>query len=64
MKENQSLKVQRTHDAFYKEENRYDEPKEMFKFIINNAFDQEETNSNLTICDFGCATGEFSILPT
>lgn len=59
MQEKKSLKVQRTHDAFYMDENRFNEPKEMFKFISNNAFNQVEKHSGLSICDFGCATGEF-----
>jgi SAM-dependent methyltransferase len=56
---NNSFKVQRTHDAIYLDEYRYDEPKEMFKFIANNAFESYETQSNLSVCDFGCAAGEF-----
>ena len=57
--QNDSLKVQRTHDAFYLDENRYNEPKEMFKFIAASAFDQDEVNSEIRVCDFGCAAGEF-----
>lgn len=68
MKKQETLKVQRTHDAFYLDENRYNEPKEMFKFIAANAFDQNEKSSSLSVCDFGCAAGEFlfylrSVLP-
>jgi SAM-dependent methyltransferase len=68
MNRNEALTVQRTHDAFYLDENRYSEPKEMFKFIAEHAFVQSESNSSLSICDFGCAAGEFlyylnSILP-
>lgn len=59
MKTQETLKVQRTHDAFYLDENRYNEPKEMFKFIAANAFDQDEKSSDLLVCDFGCAAGEF-----
>ena len=59
MNKQKILKVQRTHDALYLDENRYDEPKELFKFIATNAFDQDEKYSGLSICDFGCAAGEF-----
>ena len=59
MKKQETLKVQRTHDAFYLDENRYNEPKEMFKFIAANAFDPDEKISELSVCDFGCAAGEF-----
>ena len=56
---NDSFKVLRTHDALYLDENRYDEPKEMFKFIAANAFDRNDKSSTLKVCDFGCAAGEF-----
>ncbi len=66
---NDSLKVQRTHDALYLDESRYNEPKQMFKFIAANAFDRNEKLSSLSLCDFGCAAGEFlfyleKIVPT
>lgn len=57
--QNESFEVRRSHDALYLEENRYTEPKEMFKFIVNHAFDTNERTSDLSICDFGCAAGEF-----
>jgi SAM-dependent methyltransferase len=53
------LKSERTHDKFYLDENRYNEPKEMFKFVANKAFSQESRESNFKIADFGCAAGEF-----
>jgi trans-aconitate methyltransferase len=59
MKKQKPFKVQRTHDAFYLDENRYNEPKEMFKFIAVEAFNKDEKQSSLSICDFGCAAGEF-----
>lgn len=59
MKTQQTLKTRRTHDAFYLDEYRYNEPKEMHKFIAENAFSQDERNSALKVCDFGCAAGEF-----
>ena len=59
MKVQQTLKTQRTHDALYLDENRYNEPKEMHKFVATNAFNQDNRNSALAVCDFGCAAGEF-----
>ena len=56
---NDSLRVQRTHDAFYLDENRYNEPKEFFKFIVANAFEHDTVDSEIHVCDFGCAAGEF-----
>ena len=32
------MKIVRTHDAIYLSENRYNKPKEMFKFIEKRAF--------------------------
>jgi trans-aconitate methyltransferase len=31
----------------------------MFKFIAEHAFDQNDKKNSLSICDFGCAAGEF-----
>lgn len=59
VKKQELLKVQRTHDAFYLDENRYNNPKEMFKFVAANAFSAEEMSSEMSVCDFGCAAGEF-----
>jgi len=53
------MKTERTHDKFYLDENRYNQPKEMFKFIANKAFSEESRDSNFKIADFGCAAGEF-----
>ena len=53
------MKSERTHDNFYLEENRYNEPKELFKFVVNKAFAEGSGNSDFKIADFGCATGEF-----
>ena len=49
----------RTHDSLYLTKDRYDKPKEMFKFISSHAFKQKSINTNLEVLDFGCATGEF-----
>ena len=54
-----SLSVQRTHDEFYLRENRYKEPKEFFKFTAHNAFSREQKSLTFSVCDFGCAAGEF-----
>ena len=51
-----SLKTKRTHDKFYLDEDRRNNPKEYFKFIIDNI--QLDLN-NLKIIDIGCATGDF-----
>ncbi len=53
------MKIRRSHDKLYLEENRYEETKEIFKFIINKSFKKIEYNKNLEICDLGCAAGEF-----
>ena len=54
-----NLKTQRTHDELYLYENRYSEPKEMFKFAASSAFDKDELKLDIRVCDFGCAAGEF-----
>ena len=51
------MKIKRTHDKLYLKENRYDKPKEMFKFILKKTFIKKNTNE--VIGDFGCAAGEF-----
>lgn len=51
------MKIIRTHDKLYLKENRYNNPKEMFKFIGKRAFKKNTINKK--ICDFGCAAGEF-----
>tara|TARA_B100000787_G_scaffold109277_1_gene81291 strand:- start:6219 stop:6929 length:711 start_codon:yes stop_codon:yes gene_type:complete len=51
------MKTARTHDQLYLKENRYNEPKEMFKFIEKRAFKKNTIDKK--ICDFGCAAGEF-----
>ena len=53
------MEIRRTHDKLYLAENRYDDPKESFKFITSRALISISRQSNLTICDFGCAAGEF-----
>lgn len=53
------MKTIRTHDKFYLHEDRHNEPKEMFKFIIKVLFSEDELSNNYKICDFGCSNGEF-----
>jgi SAM-dependent methyltransferase len=55
---NSNILTQRTHDQLYLTENRYDHPKEIFKFIASEAF-FDQNSKDLKICDFGCAAGEF-----
>lgn len=51
------MKIKRTHDKLYLQENRYNQPKEMFKFIFKKALIKKNTHE--VIGDFGCAAGEF-----
>lgn len=52
--------ILRTHDEHvYLTDDRYEEPKEIFKVLLNIAKDVEALNEGSTVCDFGCATGEF-----
>ena len=53
------MKTRRSHDSFYLNENRYDNTKEMFKFIIQESFSKQEFTSKISICDVGSAAGEF-----
>ena len=54
------MKVQRTHDQFYLQENRYKSPKKLHLDIIEMIKAVHSGDeSNITICDFGCAAGEF-----
>lgn len=60
--------VERTHDKFYLNENRKENPKEYFKFIIAIASDVLG-RSSVEIAEVGCATGDFayylrSVYPT
>lgn len=53
------MKVTRTHDSLYLDENRYENTKESFKFlrnVIGESFDL--SRNDLVISDFGCAAGE------
>jgi len=52
--------IYRTHDLeIYLNEDRYEEPKEIFK-VVRNLVDQNGgISKGSTVCDIGCATGEF-----
>ena len=56
-----ALKTKRTHDSLYLKESRYENTKEMFKFICKNAFPKKNhlKTENENILDMGCAAGEF-----
>jgi SAM-dependent methyltransferase len=58
MKEKHMI-VQRTHDEFYIDETRHHNPKEMFKFIGDRVLKNNVNLNEQSICDFGCAAGEF-----
>jgi SAM-dependent methyltransferase len=52
--------LKRTHDLeIYLNENRYDNPKECFKFIAAKADAFVKTLAEPKVLDVGCATGEF-----
>lgn len=53
-------KPERTHDKdLYLQENRYDEPKEIFKVLGDHLQAAGDLPPGAVICDFGCAAGEF-----
>lgn len=45
--------------AIYLEENRYEQPKEMFKQLAELAKQRGVLKAGSVVCDFGCAAGEF-----
>lgn len=49
----------RSHDSMYLHENRKNNPKEYFKFIINNSNPYLSNIENPVVLDIGCATGDF-----
>lgn len=52
--------IKRTHDKqIYLNEDRYDSPKEIFKILSRLAAEENVIRKGSTVCDFGCATGEF-----
>lgn len=53
------MKIVRTHDALYLKENRYENVKESFKFLVQVMAESIDLDrSDLVISDFGCAAGE------
>jgi|688.fasta_scaffold168732_1 tRNA G46 methylase TrmB len=58
----EEIRIERTHDLeLYLNENRYEEPKELFKFITDYLIEVKGLKyfEDLQLCDFGCAAGEF-----
>ena len=52
--------VKRTHDkAIYLKEDRYENPKEMFKVLAARAVASGALKKGSVVADIGCATGEF-----
>ena len=51
-------KAKRLHDELYLKENRYENPKENFKFIIKILKKNINKNRNYKLLDVGCANGE------
>ena len=56
------VKIVRTHDTFYLEENRYQDPKQLHLEIIEKIRQFEKTRGKnvSSILDAGCAAGEFA----
>ena len=52
--------IVRTHDAFYLNENRYKNPKQLHLEIIETIKESILKDSRVVISDFGCAAGEFA----
>lgn len=54
------IHVKRTHDkAIYLEEDRYENPKEMFKVLASRAIASGALRKGARVVDIGCAAGEF-----
>jgi len=52
--------VRRTHDqAIYLAEDRYDDPKEIFKMLGDHVHQVGAPRPGQVVCDFGCAAGEW-----
>ena len=52
------IKLKRTHDTLYLNENRYKKPKEVFKQILELIKKKINLDEKLIIGDYGCANGE------
>lgn len=53
------MKIVNTHDQFYLKEERYENPKEIFKIAATRAKQAGYLNPGHTVVDVGCAAGEF-----
>lgn len=51
--------VSHTHDRFYLDENRYENPKEIFKWAAARAAAAGKLTKGAKVADVGCAAGEF-----
>src|SRR4030042_2539387 len=55
-----SVNIERTHDSkVYLKEDRYENPKEIFKLLADMVRRSGIQSEGAMICDIGCATGEF-----
>lgn len=55
------MKIVRDHDKLYLSEHRYDDPKEMFKFMVHCVEqDGRALLAGAVVCDVGCAAGELA----
>lgn len=55
------METVREHDKLYLSEQRYDRPKEAFKFMVRRADHRVRTLApGAIVCDIGCAAGEFA----
>ena len=53
------METRRTHDSLYLNESRYENTKRLFEFIVNKSINKGQNDSITSICDVGCAAGEF-----
>ena len=59
------METVREHDKLYLSEQRYDRPKEAFKFMVRRADQRARTSApGAIVCDIGCAAGEFAYFLT
>lgn len=53
-----SYRTKRLHDTLYLKENRYEKPKENFKYLISLLKKRIKKNVNYKLLDIGCSNGE------
>lgn len=53
------IEIVRDHDKLYLSEDRKNQPKEYFKFIVSIAKEHLDKYTDLNVLDIGCATGDF-----